>query len=143
MAVSSRDRDEATEEPPVAWHNRTSTLLAASVAGLAAIAVVISLISYVARQFSEPEQAPLYYVPPASSASTTKSGTSTTTETITSTSPPMTSDINPEATPSETPSTTKPSTRPPRTRETDGNDTTTTSRSRPRTNVTRTLSPVP
>ncbi|WP_322787904.1 hypothetical protein [Mycolicibacterium austroafricanum] len=140
--MSSRYRDETPEEPPVAWHNRTSTLLAASVAGLVAIALVITLISYVARQFNEPEQAPLYYVPPASSASTTRSGTSTTTETITSTSPPMTSDINPDLT-TESPTTTKPSTRPPRTRETDDNGTTSTSRSRPRTNVTRTLSPVP
>lgn len=130
----------------MAWHNQTSTLLGASVAALVAIAVLIGLISYVAGQFSEPEQAPLYYVPPSSSATATKSGTSTstTTGTITSTSPPVTSDINPDATSSS--STTTPSTRPPRTREPstqteteDGEPETT--RSRPRTNVTRTLYP--
>jgi hypothetical protein len=134
----------------VAWHNQTSTLLGASVAALAAIAVLVGLISYVAGQFDEPEQAPLYYAPPSSSAAATRSGTSTTTTTgtITSTSPPVTSDINPDLTPSSTsPSTTGPSTRPPRTREpstrsetADGDEPETT-RSRPRTNVTRTLYP--
>lgn len=133
----------------MAWHNQTSTLLGASVAALAAIAVLVGLISYVAGQFNETEQAPLYYVPPSASATATRSGTSTstTTGTITSTSPPITSDINPDATPSSTsPSTTSPSTRPPRTREpstqsetADGEPETT--RSRPRTNVTRTLYP--
>ncbi|VEG51351.1 Uncharacterised protein [Mycolicibacterium aurum] len=149
MAVTSRDRDDASpEEPPVAWHNRTSTLLGASVAGLAAIAVLIGLLSYVAGQFNEPEQPPLYYVPPAVTASKSGTSTPTTTSTITSTSPPMTTDINPDATPSSTSeSTTSPSTRPPRTRETetstenDDDDEPQTTRSRPRTNVTRTLYP--
>ncbi|PRC43019.1 hypothetical protein C6A85_000000107515 [Mycobacterium sp. ITM-2017-0098] len=150
MAVTRRDRDDASsEEPHVPWHNQTSTLLGASVAALAAIAVLVGLISYVAGQFDEPEQAPLYYVPPSSSATSTRSGTSasTTTGTITSTSPPITSDINPDATPSSTSgSATTPSTQPPRTREPstrtqddDGEPETT--RNRPRTNVTRTLYP--
>lgn len=145
MAVTRRDRDDASpEEPAVAWHNQTSTLLGASVAGVVALAVLIGLISYVAGQFSEPEQAPLYYVPPPTSASATESGTSapTTTGTITSTSPPMTSDINPDATPSSTSeSTTTPSTRPPRTREDEPDGEPETTRKRPRTNVTRTLYP--
>lgn len=38
----------------MAWHNQTSTLLGASVAALAVIAVLIGLISYVVGQFSEP-----------------------------------------------------------------------------------------
>ncbi|CAN3126713.1 Serine/threonine protein kinase [Mycobacterium sp. smrl_JER01] len=146
MAVSSRDRDAEPDEPAVAWHNRTSTLLAASVAGLAAIALVVALISFVARQFTEPEPAPLYYVPPSSAVSATKTGPSTTTGTITSTSPPMTSDINPgETTETPEPTTTTRSTRPPRTRETErtSDDETSTSRSRPRTNVTRTVYPAP
>ncbi len=150
MPVNRRDDDEAREEPPVEWHNKTSTLLGASLAGLLAIALVVMLISYVARQFSEPEQAPLNYIPPpASSAGGTRSATSTTTGTITSTSPPMTSDINPGETTTTSESTTRPSTRPPRTRETDANEgdegddgeAETTTRSRPRTNVTRTLYP--
>ncbi|WP_333563707.1 hypothetical protein [Mycolicibacterium sp. BiH015] len=146
--MNRRDDDEARDEPPVEWHNKTSTLLGASVAGLLAIALVVVLISYVARQFSEPEQAPLNYIPPpASSASATRSATSTTTGTITSTSPPITSDINPGETTTTSESTTRPSTRPPRTRETDadegdeGEEDETTTRSRPRTNVTRTLYP--
>lgn len=147
MPVNRRDDDEARDEPPVEWHNQTSTLLGASVAGLLAIGLLVMLISYVAGQFSEPDQAPLNYIPPPrSSASATESETSTTTGTITSTSPPMTSDINPgETTATTTESTTRPSTRPPRTRETeedeDADEEETTTRSRPRTNVTRTLYP--
>lgn len=146
MPVNRRDDDEAQAEPPVEWHNQTSTLLGASVAGVLAIGLLVMLISYVAGQFSEPEQAPLNYIPPprSSSVSATESATSTTTGTITSTSPPMTSDINPgETTTTTTTPTTRPSTRPPRTRETDDNEgeEEETTRSRPRTNVTRTLYP--
>lgn len=148
MPVNRRDDDEAQAEPPVAWHNQTSTLLGASVAGVLAIGLLVMLISYVAGQFSEPEQAPLNYIPPprSSSVSATESATSTTTGTITSTSPPMTSDINPgetTTTSTSTTSTTRPTTRPPRTRETDDNEgeEEETTRSRPRTNVTRTLYP--
>ncbi|MEW5809667.1 MAG: hypothetical protein AB1925_09445 [Actinomycetota bacterium] len=137
--------DDARREPsPVPWHNRTSTLLGASVAALAVIAVLLAAGLWVSRQFSEPEQAPLNFVEPTfSNSSAPTSSTPTTTGTITSTSPPVTTDINPESTPptttdSETPST-RPSTRPPRTRDEDAD--TTTTRKRPRTNVTRTLYP--
>nr|WP_137144292.1 hypothetical protein [Mycolicibacterium sp. CR10] len=153
MAVTSRDRDHAAEQeaPPVPWHNRTSTLLGASVAAVAAIAIVVASIGYVARQFSEPTQAPINYVEPAFSSSTgSGSATPTTTGTITSTSPPLTTDINPGLTPtspSDSSSTTSrnPNFRPPRTREPESDDgsTTRTTRNRPRTNVTRTLNPVP
>lgn len=149
MAVTSRYRDKHAdrEAPPVPWHNRTSTLLGASVAAVAAIAILIMSISYVARQFNDPQQAPLNYVEPAFSATTTsESSTSTTTGTITSTSPPVTSDINPDLTPpsSTDPSSTtsrNPASRPPRTREDDPDDETSTTRNRPRTNVTRTFYP--
>ncbi len=72
MAVTSRDRDDDAEQeaPPVPWHNRTSTLLGASVAAVAAIAIIVASIGYVARQFSEPTQAPINYVEPAVSSST-------------------------------------------------------------------------
>jgi hypothetical protein len=150
VAVTSRNRDDDAdrEAPPVPWHNRTSTLLGASVAGVAAIAILITSISYVSRQFNEPQQAPLNYVEPAFSAtSTSESSTSTTTGTITSTSPPITSDINPDLTPSSStdPSATtsrNPASRPPRTRE-DDEPSTRTTRNRPRTNVTRTFYPAP
>lgn len=140
--MAGRERDDDTPEVP--WHNRTSTLLAVSVAGLAAIALVIACITYVAREFSEPELAPNNFVEPAysltdSSSSSRGSATPTTTGTITSTSPPVTSDINPDLTPSSTESTTR-NTRTPRTKES-STDQTTTSRPRLRTNVTRTVDP--
>lgn len=154
MAVTSRDRDHDAQRagPPVPWHNRTSTLLGASVAAIAAIALVVASIGYVARQFSETDQAPINYVEPTFTSST-ESGTSTetaiTTGTITSTSPPMTSDINPGLTSSPTDSSQtssqNPNFRPPRTREPGADDESTprTTRNRPRTNVTRTLNPAP
>lgn len=150
MAVTSRDRDDDAdrEAPPVPWHNRTSTVLGASVAGLAAIAILVTSISYVARQFTEPTQAPINYMEPAFTTDS-ESSTPTTTGTITSTRPPITSDINPDLTPpaaepSET-SGRNPNYRPPRTREDDPTDEseTRTTRNRPRTNVTRTLYPAP
>ena len=156
VAVTTRDRnqDAHREAPPVPWHNRTSAVLGASVAAVAAIAIVVTSISYVSRQFSEPEQAPINYVEPAfSDTDTTQSSTSTltTTATVTSTSPPVTSDINPDLTPPSTTDSSEPSSsrdpafRPPRTREEEPDDesTTRTTRKRPRTNVTRTLYPEP
>ncbi len=143
MAVPSPERDDDADRAP--WHNRPSTLLAASVGALAAIALVIGTASWMSREINEPEQAPLDFVDPSFSATGTPPASApTTTGTITSTSPPMTTDINPESTPpttsdSET-SRPPPSTRPPRTRE---DDQTSTTRKRPRTNVTRTLYPAP
>lgn len=58
MPVNRRD-DDAAEVPPDAWHNQTSTLLGASIAGIAAIALIIWLITVIARQFSEPDPPPL------------------------------------------------------------------------------------
>lgn len=151
--VTGPDRKDAPpEEPDVPWHNRTSTVLAVSVAGLAAIAILVTAINYVSRQFSEPEQAPINYVGPMSSLTSTRSSTTgTTTATISSTRPPLTSDINPDGAPSSTtvpeastrnPETTtrNPNYRPPRTRDNDSSAGQTT-RSRPRANLTRTLSP--
>ncbi|MBJ7385441.1 MAG: hypothetical protein JHC55_13245 [Mycolicibacterium sp.] len=137
-----------------AWHERTSTLLAASVGAVAVIAVVYFLISALVRDSDDPGPAQQYFTDTTTSGSRTPasgSGT-TTTGTVTSTSPPMTTDINdPNAPPPPTsgtetsgtetspgaPSTT---TRTPRT--TDDDDPTTT-RSRPRLNETRTLYPRP
>jgi len=151
VAVASRDRDDTQREPPhVPWHNRTSAVLGASLAGLAAIGILVVSINYVVREVNQPVQAPINYVGPAFTSTASRSSTSTTTATITSTSPPVTTDINPDLTPSSTPETSKsssrnPNSRPPRTREPDGGDATTTrtTRNRPRTNVTRTLNPVP
>ncbi|MDY6996751.1 MAG: hypothetical protein SW019_09155 [Actinomycetota bacterium] len=127
--MTGRDRDDA---PPAAWHNRTSTLLGASVAALVVLAVLVWSISYVVRQAGEPEPAPTNFVEPTYSVTDRSVSTPTTTATITSTSPPVTTDINPEPVITETtesgPSTL--TTRPPRTKETDL--TATTTRQRPR-----------
>jgi cytoskeletal protein RodZ len=101
-----RDDDEADtlSEPP--WHEHTPTVVGASVAALLAIAILYFLISTVARQFNEPDQAPSYYVDPGSSSSFSQTSATTTSETITSTVPPVTTEINPGDTSSTTPSTT-------------------------------------
>lgn len=143
--MTGRDRDEHAHQqaPHVPWHHRTSTVLGVSMAGLAALAIVVMSIIYVSRQVTEPQQAPLNYVGPTSSATSTRT-TATTTGTITSTRPPITSDINPDLTPSSTDSSLtssrNPNYRPPRTRESDGSEPRTT-RSRPGTSVTATLNP--
>lgn len=130
--MTSRDRDKDAQDPAggVPWHNRTSTLLGASVAGLAAIGILVAGISYLTDGFGGPEQAPINYVGPAgttrSSTPTTRSVTPTTITTL-PTRPPITSDIDPDATTSsdapeastrnpETTTTRNPNLRPPRTR---------------------------
>ena len=141
--------DESPSETP--WYNRTPNVIGASVAGIAAIGIIIAAVTFVSRQFDEPDQAPLNFVDPSFSATASHSSTSTTTATITSTSPPVTTDINgPSSTTSssDTSSTetssgpntawTRPYT-PPSGEESEPS----TTRRGPRTNVTRTLYPQP
>jgi hypothetical protein len=144
------DHDEQTSSSSP-WYNRTPAVVGASVAGVAAIGILITAVTYVSGQFNEPVQAPLNFVEPSFSATATESSTPTTTATITSTSPPVTTDINgPSSTPSssDTSSTDTSSTdtstprRTARTRESDDDEPSTTRRG-PRTNVTRTLYPQP
>jgi cytoskeletal protein RodZ len=139
------DRDDDPDGRP--WHERTSTVVGASVAGLAVIGILFLLISYIARDVNAPDQAPQYYLDEPSGSSrvtSSSSSTTTTTETVTSTSPPVTTDINPgdETTTSSSDTT---STIPPTTRRTTTTDDggASTSRSRPRLNETRTLYPRP
>jgi hypothetical protein len=147
----TRRGDDEPEEP---WHNRTSTLLAASVAGLLAIVVLVFAGSWVMRQFDEPEQAPLDFVDPSYSATPSTAPGPSTTQTITSTRPPTTTDIDPalttpgsETTTPSTPSPSESESGSPTTTESSGEDEPTddpfssTTRSRPRYNVTRTLYP--
>jgi cytoskeletal protein RodZ len=144
--------DDARVEP--AWHERTSTLVGASIAAVAVLALLYFLISTVVREFNEPEPAQEYFLDPGGSSSTYRthsSSTTTTTQTVTSTSPPVTSDINipgEPTTPSTTSgseTTTSPSSSPSTSRQlphtTDNG--TRTPRSRPRLNETRTLYPQP
>lgn len=147
------DQDE--DSAPSAWHNSTAKLLGASVAALAAIALVVGGVMFASRQMSQPEPAPLDFVDPTFT-SRSESTTATTTSTITSTVPPITTDINPsdtsemetsedsetsETSGSETPSeapTTRSEVAPDE--DDDGPQTT---RNRPRLNETRTLYPRP
>ncbi|BBY49858.1 hypothetical protein MARA_33260 [Mycolicibacterium arabiense] len=143
-----------------AWHERTSTLLAASVGAVAVIAVVYFLVSALVRDSDAPGPAQQYFTDTTTSGSRTPSSGSatTTTGTVTSTSPPMTTDIDaPNAPPPPPTSGTEtsgtetsgtetspgePSTTTRTPRATDDDDPTTT-RSRPRLNETRTLYPRP
>jgi hypothetical protein len=142
--VTDADHDE--DEP--AWHERTSTVVGASVGAIAVIGLLWLLISYVVGGSDDPGTTSQYYPDPSfsdrSSAATTET---TSTETITSTSPPVTTDIDPGATTtsgtdtSTTPTTTSfdPSNLPrTRTSTTYGDG-----RQRPRLNETRTLYPRP
>lgn len=143
------DRDDDLEERP--WHERTSTVVGASVGGLVLLAILFFAGSCVSRTFNEPEQTPQYFLDePGTSSSTRSSSATTATETVTSTSPPMTTDINPgESTTTSSTSGTDTSTSSTsssptttRTRETESDGPSST-RSRPRLNETRTLYPRP
>jgi cytoskeletal protein RodZ len=138
----ARRNDDDDGQP---WHNRTSTVVGASVLAILVIGILIVAGTALARQFGETEPAPLDFVAPTYSATDRQSATaSTTTQTITSTSPPETTDIDPPSSStsssSETSSTPRTTTR---AGDEDDGPTTRTTRQRPRTNVTRTLNPYP
>jgi cytoskeletal protein RodZ len=151
--MAGEDPDDYEESSETPWYNRTPNVIGASVAGLAAIGIIIAAVTFVARQFDEPEQAPLNFVDPSFSATASHSTTSTTTATITSTSPPVTTDINgPSSTTSssDTSTSTTDTTSGPNTAWTrpytppSGEESSpSTTRRGPRTNVTRTLYPQP
>lgn len=132
------------------WHERTPTLLAASVAALAAISLIVWLTMVVVRQVNTTEPAPLEYVTPFDDgSSSTATTTGSTPSTITSTRPVETTDISdvigPSSSSSSSPSRTRTRTSTERTRpgDDDGEDETTTTRRRARQNETRTLYPPP
>lgn len=135
--------DAEPAEPP--WHEKTSTLLAASLAAVVVLALVYFLVSTMVREFDDPQPVQQYFLDPTTSGTERPSGsTTTTTQTITSTSPPITSDINPgDTTTSSTDTSTSTSTRRPSIGRDDDDDGPSTTRSRPRLNETRTLYPRP
>jgi cytoskeletal protein RodZ len=149
------DYDDEQSSSATPWYNRTPALVGASVAGLAVIGILIAAVTFVSRQFNEPDQAPLNFVEPSFSATATHSpSTPTTTATITSTSPPVTTDIDaPSSTTtsssSDTSSGTDTSTptrtawTKPYTPPSGAESPPSTTRRGPRTNVTRTLYPQP
>jgi hypothetical protein len=138
------DRDDDPEGPP--WHERTSTVVGASVVGLMVIGIVYLLASYLSSEFNTPDQAPQYYIdePGSTSKTYSTSTTTTTTETVTSTSPPVTTDINGDetTTTSSSTDTTSGPTYPPSTHRTTYDNGESTTR-KPRFNETRTLYPQP
>jgi hypothetical protein len=154
MAGQDPDDHDDEQSPSAPWYNRTPAVIGASVVGLAVIGILIAAVTFVSRQSSEPDQAPLNFVEPSFSATATgSSSTPTTTATITSTSPPVTTDINgPSSTTSSSSGTssgssTDTSTRTawtrPYTPPSGDESAPTTTRRGPRTNVTRTLYPQP
>jgi hypothetical protein len=151
MAGEEPDDYDDQESSVTPWYNRTPNVIGASLVGIAVIGILIAAVTYVARQFNEPEQAPLNYVDPTFSATASQSSTPTTTATITSTSPPVTTDINgPSSTTSssdtstiDTPSTTHTAWTQPYTPPSGEESEPSTTRRGPRTNVTRTLYPQP
>jgi hypothetical protein len=154
MAGQDDDHDDEQLSSATPWYNRTPALVGASVAGLAVIGILIAAVTFVSRQFNEPDQAPLNFVEPSFSATATHSlSTPTTTATITSTSPPVTIDIDaPSSTTSSSPDTssgtdtstpTRTASTKPHTSPSGAESPPSTTRRGPRTNVTRTLYPLP
>jgi len=155
--MAGQDHDDYDDEQlssATPWYNRTPALVGASVAGLAVIGILIAAVTFVSRQFNEPDQAPLNFVEPSFSATATHSlSTPTTTATITSTSPPVTTDIDaPSSTTSSSPDTssgtdtstpTRTASTKPHTSPSGAESPPSTTRRGPRTNVTRTLYPQP
>lgn len=158
MAGAEADDYDDEESPsPTPWYNRTPNVIGASVAGIALIGILIAAVTFVARQFDEPQEAPLNYVDPTYSATAShSSSTPTTTATITTTSPPVTTDINgplsttsstdtssTDTTSTDTTSTTHTAWTQPYTPPSGAESEPSTTRRGPRTNVTRTLYPQP
>jgi cytoskeletal protein RodZ len=148
--MAGRDPDDYDDDQSP-WYNRTPAVIGASVAGLAVIGILIAAVTFVSGQFNEPDQAPLNFVDPSFSATTTRSSsTPTTTATITSTSPPVTTDIDgpssttsSSATSSSTDTSTRTAWTQPYTPPSGDESSPTTTHRGPRTNVTRTLYPQP
>jgi hypothetical protein len=148
--MAGRDPDDYDDDQSP-WYNRTPAVIGASVAGLAVIGILIAAVTFVSGQFNEPDHAPLNFVDPSFSATTTRSSsTPTTTATITSTSPPVTTDIDgpssttsSSATSSSTDTSTRTAWTQPYTPPSGDESSPTTTHRGPRTNVTRTLYPQP
>jgi hypothetical protein len=136
----AEEEDGEYDEQEIPWHNRTPAVVGASVLGVLAIALIVLAATWAAREFSKPEDAPLQFVEPTfSSTESTSTSAPTTTATITTTTRPETTDLSAEPPP---PSSSTESSTSRRTRDSDdeGDDGSST-RNRPRTNVTRTVQP--
>ncbi|WP_059095306.1 hypothetical protein [Mycobacterium sp. IS-1742] len=154
--TGARDDDEQSgrqADASTPWHHSTGKVLGASLAGIAAIALIVTGVLFASRAGDSP-QAPTNFVDPSFSSMTTRSSSATTSTTTTRISPPLTTDLElPPVIPSSTPpspSETSSSRERPTTREEESEespsteeDPPTTTRNRPRLNETRTLYPRP
>ncbi|WP_083653990.1 hypothetical protein [Mycobacterium sp. GA-1841] len=151
--------DKDDQEPPEApWHHSTPAVAGASAAALAVIGLVVW--AAIALTSPESEDAPIDFVPPAYTSTSAKTTTTTTTTRSTTTRPlettefglPDVSDTSGTSTTSTTTGTSEPTetsetsttTYPPHTQTSSPyDDEYSTTRNRPRTNVTRTVYPAP
>ncbi|WP_231644494.1 hypothetical protein [Mycolicibacterium baixiangningiae] len=152
--TGAHDEDEHSgreADVPTPWHHSTTKVLGASIAALAALALVVSGVMFVSRTAAETPQAPLNFVDPTFTSATTDSTTAATATTTTRISPPQTTDLD---LPPEIPSSVPPPPEPTSTsrgrsttqEESDDNEESappTSTRNRPRLNETRTLYPRP
>ncbi|MCV7416877.1 hypothetical protein [Mycolicibacterium litorale] len=155
-----RDDDEAHSgreaDAPAPWHHSTAKVLGASVAAIAALALIVTGVMFVSRKAGETPEAPLNFVDPTFSSMTSEATTEPTTATTTTRiSPPLTTDLDlpPEMATSTPPSETTSSGERPSTRKSEESEESderedesaapTTTRNRPRLNETRTLYPRP
>lgn len=152
MTGGHGEEQHPEEDAATPWHHSTAKVLGASVAGLAAIGLVVGGVLFVSRQADETPQAPTNFVDPSFSAtSDTSSSVPPTSSTPNRPSNPQTTDIDlpPTSAPPPPPppsSTSEESTsrRTPTTRNNDDDDedesTPSSTRKRPRLNETRTPS---
>ncbi|KUI28666.1 hypothetical protein AU195_00185 [Mycobacterium sp. IS-1496] len=157
--TGARDDDEQSglqADASTPWHHSTGKVLGASIAGIAAFALIVTGVMFASREGDSP-QAPTDFVDPSFSSITARSTSVSTSTTTTRISPPLTTDLdlppaNPSSIPpppSQTPSSQESST----TREEESEEESsereeepsapTTTRNRPRLNETRTLYPRP
>lgn len=143
-------------DAPTPWHHSTAKVLGASIAGVAALGLIVTGVMVLSRNAGETPQAPLNFVDPSFSSMTSASSSSSTSTTTTRISPPLTTDLDlppelspppPSPSPSESETSTsrgRSSTRTEQTEES-GEESAprSTTRSRPRLNETRTLYPRP
>lgn len=154
--TGARDDDEHSGRQADArepWHHSTAKVFGASLAGLAAIALIVTGAMFLSRKAGEPPQAPAEFVDPTFSSMTSRPSSSSTPTTTTRISPPLTTDLDlpPELTPTSSPSESetttsrgRSSTRTEESGENSGESSPqSTTRSRPRLNETRTLYPRP
>lgn len=154
--TGARDDDEHSgrqADASTPWHHSTGKVLGASIAGIAAIGLVVTGVMFASRAGDSP-QAPTNFVDPSFSSMTSRSG-SATASTTTRISPPLTTDLDlpPESAPpppppppaSETSTTRGRSRTQEEESEESGEESSprTTTRNRPRLNETRTLYPRP